>query len=519
MVVGGGEAGAGGGPAVGQQPQRDGVGQRLDGPQALAGDAEGFAAGGEDPDAGAARQDLGGEFGGGADDVLAVVQEQQEAAARAVVGEPVEGAVAGPAGERPQLLGGGAAQLGLPRPERGEDGVGDVLRVVHGRQLHEPHPVGPAGGVLCLGGLLGEPGLPGPAGPEQRHEPGPREVLPDDADVVFAPDEGGEAGPQVPGRQAPAGRGAVGGVVGRRGRQTRAGRVVRVGGVVRVGRGGGRGGRGQEGGVQGAQGGARVGAEAAGQLPAERVVGGQRLRRAAGVAQGADAEGVERLVQGGGRAQRGQLRERGLRLPEVEGGGEPAPARLRPQCLPPGGLRRPVRQRGQRRPAPQGEPLVVQGGRLGRVGGLGGRPGEAFEAVQVDVLPVGGQGVPALPGAHGRLPERPPQPGHQRLQRGHGVRGRVAVPYVGDERAHRHRPPRPQRERGQQRPQACSADGDGGAVVADGLGGAENRVAHRPILPDPGPGPSGTRDRFAAWVIRAAAASGVSVRYSSASSR
>ena len=46
--------------------------------------------------------------------------------------------------------------------------------------------------VLCLGGLLGQPGLPGAAGPEQGDEARRREIGADGLDVGFPADEGGE---------------------------------------------------------------------------------------------------------------------------------------------------------------------------------------------------------------------------------------------------------------------------------------------------------------------------------------
>ncbi|AWZ17533.1 hypothetical protein DRB96_41775 [Streptomyces sp. ICC1] len=261
------------------------------------------------------------------------------------------------------------------------------------------------------------------------------------------------------------------------------------------GSGGGRGrsrglahGRGQQVRVECAEGGARGGAQAAGQVAADLVVGGQCLRRAARVAQGADPQGLQRLVQRQPRAQRGQLGQGPFRLSQRQRGLQPAPAGLAPQRLPAGGLRLRPGQGAQRLAAPQGEGLVVQGGRVrrGGRGGRGRRAREPLEAVQVDVVAGAGEHVAALPRPHRLVPERPPQPSHQRLEGGRAVGRRVAVPDLGDERARRHRPPGPQRERGQERAQARPADGDGAPVVADGLGGAENRIAHRSIVSGPG---------------------------------
>ncbi len=73
-----------------------GVGrQGVDGADRFAGHAEGFAAGGQDPDAGAVGEEALGEFGGGTDDVLAVVEDEEQAAVRAVLDELGGGVVGG----------------------------------------------------------------------------------------------------------------------------------------------------------------------------------------------------------------------------------------------------------------------------------------------------------------------------------------------------------------------------------------------------------------------------------------
>ncbi len=237
--------------------------------------------------------------------------------------------------------------------------------------------------------------------------------------------------------------------------------------------------------MQGAQGRAGVRAEPVGQVTPYAVVGGQGLRRAARVAQGPDPQRLERLVQRLPRAQRGQLRQGALGLAEGQRRREPAPARLHPYGVPAGGLRGRVGQVREGGSAPQGEGLVVQDGGLGRVPRLAAGPGQPFEAVQVDVLAFGGQPVPAVGGQYGAVPQRPAQPAHQGLQGAHGVGRRGAVPHLVDQQPGRHRPPRAQRERRQERTQARPAHGHGSPVVAEGLGGAENRVTHRPIVPGP----------------------------------
>ncbi|EFL14850.1 predicted protein [Streptomyces sp. C] len=270
--------------------------------------------------------------------------------------------------------------------------------------------------------------------------------------------------------------------------------------------------------MEGAEGRARVRAEAGGEVLTDRLVGGQRLRRAARRTQGPDPQHLQGLVQGLPRTQLGQLREGRRRFAQRQRRAQAAPARVHPYGLPARGLGRRVGEGGQRGAPPQRERLVVQGRRPGRVRVRRGGAREPFEAVQVDVLPLRLQLVAALHGPHGRVSQRPPQPPDQRLERGDGVGRRVGVPHLGDQHPGRDRAAGTQGEGGQERAQACSADGDGAAVVADGLGVAENRVAHRPILPGPRTPAAEPGIGFAAWFIRAPAASGRSVPCSSASS-
>lgn len=247
--------------------------------------------------------------------------------------------------------------------------------------------------------------------------------------------------------------------------------------------------RGQEGRVEGPQFGARVGAQAGGEVPADGVVGGQCLRRPARVPQRPDPQDLERLVQRALPAQDGQFREGPLGLAQGQGRREPAPARVHAHGLPADGLGRRFGQVRQCRAAPQRQGLVIAGGRLGGVLRGGSGPDEPLEAVQVDVLARGDEEVAALHRAHRPVSQRLPQPAHQGLERGRGVRRPVTVPHLRHEEVRLHRPSGAQRERGQQRAQACSADGDGCPVVAAGLGSTENRVTHGPIVAGPTPWP------------------------------
>ncbi len=228
-----------GGSPVGEQPQRDRLGQWVHGAQQLPGYAEGFAAGGHDRQPRAALQQLLDEAGGGLDDVLAVVEDQQHPALAAVLGEPLDGVV-GPVGSGPHGLGAGAVEHGLAGAHGGEHGLRYGRGVVDRRELGQPHP------VRCpvphpLGGLLRQPGLPGTAGTEQGDKPGGGEVAADGIDVALAADEGGEAGAEVArGRGRGGGAERVGGGVRGAGRG-----AVGVGPGVRGGgppAGGGRGG-------------------------------------------------------------------------------------------------------------------------------------------------------------------------------------------------------------------------------------------------------------------------------------
>lgn len=349
------EAGPGGGAPVGEQPQRDGLGQRLDGPQQLPRYAEGFAAGGQHRQLRAALQQFRDEAGGGLDDVLAVVEDQQHPALAAVLGEPLDGVVV-PVGPGPHGLGAGAVQHGLAGADSGEYGLRYGLGVVDRRELGQPHPV--RGTVPhALGGLLRQPRLPGPAGAQQRDEPGGPEVPVDGLDVGFPADEGGEPGAEVAGpAPGPApdlssavrpvdGPAPLAGYTCTRTRQLvtvepRLGVAVRpdivavsggpectvdgsapvtrtqtVLSPVRVLS------RPEELLVQRPQFRPRIGTEPLRQQSPYVLVRGQRLRRAARVAQGAQAQSLEGFVQRVTVTQGGQLGQGVFGVAEGEGGG------------------------------------------------------------------------------------------------------------------------------------------------------------------------------------------------------
>ncbi|CAM5441871.1 hypothetical protein SMICM304S_10692 [Streptomyces microflavus] len=394
-------------------------------------------------------------------------------------------------GEGPQLLGAGAAQHGVPGADRAQDGLGHGGRVVHGGQLRQPDPVGPGVGD-DLRGLLRQPGLARAAGAEEGDEPGAGEVLAQGRDVGVAADEAGEPGTEVAGRGR-GGRGRGGLRRGGRGRLP-GGLLPGYGGLlgglsgVRGGRlrGGGRGFLVEELSVQAAQFGPGVGAEAFGEYGADLVVRRQRLGRASGVPQGPDAQGLERFVERVGGAERGQLPQGLVRPPEEAQRVEPGPPGAESAGLQAGGGRRTVGEVGERRPAPERQGLVEDGDGLDRVPLLQGPaplPRQPLEPVQVHGVRRGGEPVAALHRLDGTPPQRPPQPPDQRLERPGRVGGRIAVPHLADQHSGRDGPPGVQREDGEQGAQPRPADGDGRTVVAECPGGAEDAVAHGPIVP------------------------------------
>lgn len=116
--------------------------------------------------------------------------------------------------------------------------------------------------------------------------------------------------------------------------------------------------------VQGAQFGARVGAEAVGQQLPYGLVRGEGLGGAARVAQGAQAQDVQGLVQGVEVAQGGELGQGLFGVAEGEGRGEPGAPYVEAAGLPAGRLGGAVREVREGRPVPQGEGVVEGLGRL-----------------------------------------------------------------------------------------------------------------------------------------------------------
>ena len=129
-------------------------------PGDLTGMAERLAARGQDDEIGAPRQELGGQRHDGVEDVLAVVENEQDRAARELVDERRD--------PRPVALEG--------EVESAADRRRDAVTVRHACQLHEPHPVRPARARhLTVRQLDGQAGLACAAGAGEREQARPVE--------------------------------------------------------------------------------------------------------------------------------------------------------------------------------------------------------------------------------------------------------------------------------------------------------------------------------------------------------
>ncbi|KND36221.1 hypothetical protein IQ63_13080 [Streptomyces acidiscabies] len=211
------------------------------------------------------------------------------------------------------------------------------------------------------------------------------------------------------------------------------------------------------------------------------VVRRQRLRRTPRIAQRAQAESLEGFVEGMRVAQGRQFRKNLLGLAEGQRRGMAGADRVEAAHLPAGRFRRAVGEVGEGGAAPQSEGVLQEDGRLRGVAvgeGTDAVAGEAFEAVHVDVVGVHGEAVTAVHGDDGPRAQRPAQPSHQRLQRALRVRRGLPRPHLLHQRAHGHRPPRPQHQHRQQRTQPRPTHRQRGAVGTQNLSGAEDAVTH-----------------------------------------
>ncbi len=297
------EAGGGGLGAGGEQAQGVLLAERGDGRKGLAGQGEGFLAGGEDAQVGGVAQELGGEFGGGAEDVFAVVEDEEETAVGEGAAE-ADGTGQG-VGDGGGCGGGGGRfwwwlRLLLPRPRvvayaQGRRHGGRHLAACS-REFGEPDAVGEVG-RKARRRLQGEAGLADAAGSGERDQaPGGYQGA-NTGGGLFASDEAGDLGREVGqgtldhgsshgrghGNGRVRGRGCGGRGYGGRGHRCRQPRVLAEHGLV-----------------QGGEFGARVDAEFVGETEAQVAVGVQGVGRAAGAVEGAHVGGpqafAERLV-------------------------------------------------------------------------------------------------------------------------------------------------------------------------------------------------------------------------------
>ncbi len=229
---------------LGHPRVRVGQCQRAERHQRLAVDRERFPAGGQHPQAGAARQQRRDQVRDGVDEVLAVVHHEQAFAAVELVGEDVELAALGP---HPAAL----EQRGAAESDRGQHGRTDLGRFGHRGQIDQPGAV-PVLVTVAAAGLQRQPGLARAARPEHGDQaPGGEQPL-DPGEVVVAADEAGQGGRQI----------------AHRGLRGRGGRGRDIGGA-------------QQAQVALTQGGAGIGAEAVGEVGPYALVQLQGLRLAA----------------------------------------------------------------------------------------------------------------------------------------------------------------------------------------------------------------------------------------------
>ena len=179
-----------------------GLAERRDRQQRLAGDAERLAAGGDDPQPRAVAEQLVGQVRAGVDEVLAVVEHEQGVGVGQAVEQPGSRVPAG----RP--LSAVEQRPRLPQADRAEHRLRHVGRVGDRGELGQPDPVGDVVRRRARSGrnrrcrghrrhLGRQPGLAGPARADQRHQPVLLQRLEHPGDVILAPDEAGQLRPQV----------------------------------------------------------------------------------------------------------------------------------------------------------------------------------------------------------------------------------------------------------------------------------------------------------------------------------
>ncbi len=427
---------------------RAGPGQRRDLDQPLADDAQRLAARRQDVDARAAPEQLVRDAGDVADQVLAVVEDDE----RGAVGERVEDAVQRVGGRHPRR-GGALEQRGLAQAERGEDRGPDAAGLDDRGELDEPDAVGRVGQVVRPG-LARQPGLPGPARAEERDEPVVADRLGDARELLGAADEARQ-------RRAQVRAGRPGGRVLRRRRRGRGGRRGDLAAQDRE--------------VRGLELGAGQRPERVVERGADALVGAQRVGLPAGGVQHADLQPRDALVE---RVVGGQALELGDELSGRDAGQvglDAADGRGQAHVLEPRGRggreRARARHARQRRAPPQRERLAEElPGAAGLAGAQRARAlaSQPLEAVGVDVGGLEREPVAARRLGHERrVAQRPPQPRHERLQRMDFVGGHVLLPDRVDQPAERDRASGVEREPHEQRLQPGPADLDRAVAVGD----------------------------------------------------
>ena len=307
-------------------------------------------------------------------------------------------------------LAGALEDDGLAQVEGGQERRQDAVLVAHRRELDE-RCAAPVGGLPRPADLRGQPGLAGATGTDHRRQPAAGEHPDDPLGLGLSPEEAGQPGAQ-PGASADGWLGA-GDVLAQQ-RQ-----------------------------VELAQRGGGVGAEGVREGAPEPLVGGQRLRGAAGGGQGAHQLAGELLAKG---VRAGAVLELGDHVGgvtqsqvRVDPGGEG----VEPLLVEPGGQRDRVLavvRVGEGRSAPQVEGLGER--RPGRRRVAGGQEvptsaGQPSEPLGVDGVARDGEPVALVRLLdHGRVAQGAAQPGDQRLEGADGVGGRVLAPDRVDELAH-----------------------------------------------------------------------------------
>ena len=426
---------------------RAGPGQRRDLDQPLADDAQRLAARRQDVDARAAPEQLVRDGGDVADQVLAVVEDDE----RGAVGERVEDAVQRVGGRASPGAAARSSSAVSRRPSAARIAGPIPLASTTGASSTSQTPSG-ASGRWCA-----------PASPASRvfpAPPGPRSVTSRWSRTASATRASSSARPtkRVSGARRFVRVGPAAAISGRRCRGGRRGDLAA-----------------QDREVRGLELGAGHGPERVVERGADALVDGQRVGLPAGGVQHADLQPRDALVE---RVVGGQALELGDELAGRDAGQvglDAVDGRGQAHVLEPRGRggreRARARHAGQRRATPQRERLAEElPGAAGLAGAQRARAlaGQPLEAVGVDVGGLEREPVAARRLGHERrVAQRPPQPRDERLQRVHLVGGHVLLPDRVDQPAERDRASGVEREPHEQRLQPGPADLDRAVAVGD----------------------------------------------------